>query len=142
MAHELGHNLGSSHDHANSSGTPLFPYAYGYQSPNQTFRDIMAYDCPGGCPRINQWANPDVWHVGEPTGVDFETNPANAADVARTFNEVKGVVANFRPNCSTAPPDPSPTPGGPTATHTAQPTADPTMSTLTERLFMPAVIDK
>jgi hypothetical protein len=142
LAHELGHNLGSSHDRANSTGVSLFPYAYGYQSPNKTFRDIMAYDCPGGCPRINQWANPDVWHTGEPTGVDFEINPANAADVARTFNEVKGIVANFRANCSNLPPTPTQTPGGPTPTHTALPTADPTLSALTEKLFMPAVIHK
>jgi hypothetical protein len=138
----LGHNLGSSHDRANSTGIPLFPYAYGYQSPNKTFRDIMAYDCPGGCPRINQWANPDVWHMGEPTGVDFETNPANAADVARTFNEVKGIVANFRPNCLAGPPTPTQTPGGPTPTHTALPTADPTVTLDGELLFLPAVIYK
>jgi hypothetical protein len=80
--------------------------------------------------------------MGEPTGVDFETNPANAADVARTFNEVKGVVANFRPNCLAGPPTPTQTPGGPTPTHTALPTADPTLSALTEKLFMPAVIYK
>ncbi len=142
LAHELGHNLGSAHDHGSSNGGAIFPYAYGYQSPKRTFRDIMAYDCPGGCPQINQWANPDVWYAGEPTGVDFETDPANAADLARTFNETRGIVANFRANCSQSPPTPTQPPGGATPTKTAQPTANPTMGPLKATLFMPAVIRK
>ena len=53
FAHEIGHNQGAQHDIANSGDVSLvFPYAHGYQDPNNSFRTIMAYDCPnGGCPR-------------------------------------------------------------------------------------------
>ena len=123
LAHEFGHNLGNAHDRANAAGAVLFPYSYGYQSPNETFRDIMSYDCPGGCPRINQWANPDVWYEGEPTGVDFESDPANAADVVRSMDGARLIAANFRANCID--PVPSDTPV-PTATPTVTPTPSDT----------------
>jgi hypothetical protein len=142
LAHELGHNMGSAHDRAHAGAGGLFPYAFGYQSPNQTFRDIMSYDCPNGCPRINQWANPDVTYMGEPTGVDFEANPANAADVARTMNEARTTIANFRVNCVEPTAVPTPTPGGGVPSATPQPTAEPTSGKGTKWLYMPAVIRK
>lgn len=125
LAHELGHNLGNAHDRAHTSGSVLFPFSYGFQSPSQTFRDIMSYDCPNGCPRINRWANPDVWYLGEPTGVEFETDPANAADIVRSMHSARQVAANFRANCveETATPLPPPTD---TPTHTPLPPATPT----------------
>ncbi|HEY9643706.1 MAG TPA: M12 family metallo-peptidase [Coleofasciculaceae cyanobacterium] len=60
FAHELGHNLGATHDRTNagdSSGS--YPYSYGYQDPEGAFRTIMAYKdgCPGDCPRLNVWSN-------------------------------------------------------------------------------------
>lgn len=132
-AHEFGHNLGNAHDRANDKGGPLFPYSYGYQSPNQTFRDIMSYDCPNGCPRINAWSNPDIWYMGEPLGVDFDVDPANAADLVRSMTDARHIVANFRANCveatatptATALPTDTPTPP-PTATATPTLTATPT----------------
>jgi len=127
LAHELGHNLGNGHDRAHASGAMLFPYSYGYQSPNQTFRDIMSYDCPNGCPRINQWANPDVWYVGEPTGVDFETDPVRAADLARSMDAARQIAANFRANCVEPTPTATPWPTStPTPTDTPRPSATPT----------------
>lgn len=163
MAHEFGHNIGNAHDRANTSLPGLMPYSYGYQSPERTFRDIMAYNCDGGCPRINQWANPDVWYNGEPTGVDYETNPANAADLVRSMNDARQEAANFRPNCpapaptetpqatatvavATETPVPSPTPSpSPTASQpTPAPTATipltPTYKPMTRTNYLPAVI--
>jgi hypothetical protein len=131
LAHELGHNLGDAHNRAHATGSVLFPYSYGYQSPNQTFRDIMSYDCPNGCPRINQWSNPDVWYAGEPTGVDFETDPPHAADLARSMNESRVLVSNFRADCV----DPTATPTG-TPTDIPPPTDTPAPSiTPTETLI-------
>ena len=111
------------------------PYAYGYQSPNGTFRDIMSYDCPGGCPRLNFWANPDVWYQGEPTGVDYEAAPANAADIVRSMNPARQTAANFRNACAAAPEPPTATPTNtppptntPTATATLGPSPTPSAS--------------
>lgn len=138
LAHEFGHNLGNAHDRAHYTGDVVFPYSYGYQSPNGLFRDIMSYDCPGGCPRINQWANPDVWYMGEPSGVDYEIDPDHAADVVRSMMESRQLVANFRASCvedptATATVPPTATSTGtspPTHTATATPTRTPT-ATLT-----------
>ena len=121
LTHELGHNLGNAHDRPHSSGAVLFPYSYGFQSPNNTFRTLMSYDCPGGCPRINQWANPKVWYQGEPTGIDHAIDPANASDVARSMNQSRVLVSNFRADCM----EPAPTVTS-TATDLPLPTNTPT----------------
>jgi hypothetical protein len=129
MAHEFGHNMGNNHDRANAGGGTVFPYSYGYQSPNNTFRTIMAYQCPYAyCPRIAYWSNPDVSYWEEPTGIDYETDPANAADNARSMAQTAFYVANFRENC-TAQPTPTPTPTStPTSTNTPTPTIEATAS--------------
>ncbi len=131
LAHEMGHNLGNAHDRAHHTGGVLFPYSYGYQAPSEAFRDIMSYDCTDGCPRLNFWANPDVWYLGEPTGVDYETDPANAADIVRSMNGARLTAANFRNTCAlpTATATPSPTPTDPpTATPSPTTTPSPTMT--------------
>ncbi len=96
FGHELGHNMGAAHDRANAS-FGLFDYSFGYQAPNQAFRTIMAYNCPnGGCPRIQFFSNPWVYFGGQPTGIDYGTDPANAADNARSINNARFTVANWR----------------------------------------------
>jgi hypothetical protein len=117
LAHEFGHSMGNQHDRANAGGSSIFPYSYGYQSPNETFRTIMAYDCAGdSCPVANLWSNPDVSYAGEPVGVDYEANPSSSADNVRSMAQTAYYVANFRQNC-----EPGPTPTAtstPTATNT------------------------
>ncbi|HEY1409472.1 MAG TPA: M12 family metallo-peptidase [Promineifilum sp.] len=137
LAHEIGHNMGNSHDQANSTDVSLSPYSFGYQSPNQTFRTLMAYDCPDGCERINQWANPDVWYAGEPTGVDFDTDPVAAADIARSMNDARIQTANFRANCEAPPPTETPVPE-----NTPQPTPTPLNPKLMDNgLYLPVVVE-
>ncbi len=119
----------------------------------------MSYDCPNGCPRINQWSNPDVWYMGEPTGIAFETDPANAADLARSMNQTRVLASNFRANCMGAitptPTDVGPTPGPtdmpeptdtpPPAGPTIEPDPSPTTeinTSLDETLYLPAVVQK
>lgn len=141
LAHEFGHNMGNGHDRDNAGGPPHLPYAYGYQAPNRAFRTIMAYDCPnGGCPRINYWSNPDVQYNGQPTGIDYESNPEKAADSARAIEELAPVVANFRNTCTPPTETPSPTPTA-TATHdvpSPTPTAtDSPPNTVTPTLVPP-----
>ena len=94
FAHEMGHNMGAHHDRANASGPGVYPYSYGYQAPDQAFRTVMAYNCPGGCQRINYWSNPEVNYNGQPTGTLY-TDP-NSADNRRTLNNTVFTVANFR----------------------------------------------
>lgn len=145
LAHEFGHNLGNAHDRAHSGSVPYLPYAYGYQAPDHSFRTIMSYDCPSSCERINHWSNPDVFVGGQPTGVDYETNPGQAADNARALNEVAQVVANFRSTCAapteTATPSPTVTEEAtttPTVTLSPEPTAtDQAPSTATATLIPP-----
>jgi hypothetical protein len=77
FAHELGHNLGATHDPDNSEpGEGLFPYSHGYQDPNGKFRTIMAYKtgCSGECPRINAWSSPKGSYNGKPLGIPNRAN--------------------------------------------------------------------
>ena len=90
----MGHNMGAHHDRANASGAGAYRVFHGYQSPDQAFRTIMAYNCPGGCQRINYWSNPEVNYNGQPTGILY-TDP-NSADNRRTLNNTVFTVANFR----------------------------------------------
>ena len=86
FAHELGHNLGATHDPDNSEpGEGIFPYSHGYQDPDGEFRTIMAYKkgCPGKCPRINLWSNPDRSYNGKPLGIRDRAN--NAETLSQTL---------------------------------------------------------
>lgn len=89
FGHELGHNLGLSHDHANSS-YGMKPYSFGYQDPSSAFRTVMAYSCVSGCTRIQHFSNPEVSYAGRPTGV------AGWADAALALSESAPVVATWR----------------------------------------------
>jgi len=106
FAHEAGHNMGCHHDRANASSEGVYPYSYGYQAPDRAFRTVMAYNCSGGCPRINHWSNPDVAYGGQPTGV-AHTAP-NSADNRLSLNNTAYTVANWR----TAPSGPPAAPSG------------------------------
>jgi predicted outer membrane repeat protein len=94
FAHELGHNQGCAHDRANASVPGVFDYSYGYQEPNELFRTVMAYNCPGGCPRIQHFSNPDVDYMDLPTGVPV--GEPDAAHNALSINNTALTVANFR----------------------------------------------
>lgn len=94
FAHETGHNMGAHHDRNNADGTAMYDYSYGYQSPDYSFRTIMAYNCSSYCPRVNNWSNPEVLYNGKPTGVS-STAP-NSADNRLTLNNTAPIVADFR----------------------------------------------
>lgn len=94
FAHELGHNMGSTHDRANTSNAAAFDYSYGYQDPNGAFRTIMSYNCPSSCTRRNYWSNPNVFINGQTTGVI--DGAADSAFNAKSLNNTALTVANFR----------------------------------------------
>ena len=98
FAHEIGHNQGAAHDLANTSDVTIYPYAHGYQDPLGRFRTIMAYDCPGGCTRLDYFANPEVLYNGSPTG-----EAAYSAD-ARAIDQTAPTVAAFRAHATNLPP--------------------------------------
>lgn len=99
--HELGHNMGLSHDRANAGGSS-WPYAYGYRTPNNQFRTVMAY-APGT--RVNFFSNPNVSFGGLPLGnpVDHPTDPAfnalalnnNASTIAAWRNIFTAAPSGF-----------------------------------------------
>ena len=100
FAHEIGHNQGAAHDLANTSDITIYPYAHGYQDPLGRFRTIMAYDCPGGCSRINYFANPSVLYNGSPTGEAAYSADAIAIDqTAPTVAAFRAHVSNLPPGC-------------------------------------------
>ncbi|MGC4940176.1 M12 family metallo-peptidase [Kribbella sp. DT2] len=92
FAHEIGHNFGALHDPLNSTNT-AYPYGHGYQHQPGTagdWRTVMAYDCTGGCPRINYWSNPRVTYNGARMGT------AGKHDNARVLTTRAAAVAAFR----------------------------------------------
>lgn len=97
FAHEIGHNQGAHHDTANASGA-IFSYAYGYQDSNNSFRTVMAYNCPGGCTRVSRFSNSNLTYNGLPTGyADYTEN-------AYTIDSTASTVAAFRQAATQGPP--------------------------------------
>jgi len=118
MTHEMGHVFGVAHDRANATGGAAYPYAYGYRNcdTNSTmFRTVMAYAC-GSAVRVNYFSNPRLSYAGLPLGVDYDVDPANAADNARAITETAGIVAGFRASVTASAPA---APTGLTATEVA-----------------------
>jgi hypothetical protein len=95
FGHEIGHNMGSTHDRDNS-GSALYEYSHGFQDPGDVFRTVMAYNCPNGCPRRQHFSNPDAYFQGLPTGIDHDLDPNNSADNARSINNARYTIANWR----------------------------------------------
>lgn len=94
IAHEIGHNLGSMHDRANSEYSGFYPYSNGYWIYDE-FRTIMSYpDNCGTCSRINYWSNPNILYDGTPVGIDID-NPLSAHN-ALSINNLGQFVSNYR----------------------------------------------
>lgn len=118
FAHELGHNMGLSHERYLAGGTGLLPYSYGYVN-QRAFADgaprssrwntIMAYgiqcfDVLGvGCSRLMRFSNPNQTYMGDPLGVpgDQRTLAVDGpADAVRALNLTRHSVASFRSGTS------------------------------------------
>ena len=90
FAHEIGHLQGARHNpEMDSSNTP-YAYGHGYQDPGRRWRTIMAYNCPGGCTRINSWSNPAKKNGGKNMGTSSRHNNA------RALNTSAGRMSSFR----------------------------------------------
>ncbi len=92
FTHELGHNMGCCHAAGDGGGCQtggVFPYSLGHRftdSTGQLCRTVMAYS-PGT--KITRFTSPDVYWMGSATGSENQDN-------ARTINETRLAVANFR----------------------------------------------
>ncbi len=94
FAKELGALLGAQTDHQSSNyHKGAFSYSFGYQSPDNSFRTIMALDCDSSCPRINYWSNPGIRYTGQALGV---ASGEFAADSHRTLNQTAAFVSDYR----------------------------------------------
>lgn len=94
FAHESGHLLGSDHDRRTGCTDGFYSYSCGYGLDNQ-FVTIMAYESSFiRASEILYFSNPSKTYNGTPTGVS--STAANGADNAKTFNDTRKIVANYR----------------------------------------------
>jgi hypothetical protein len=91
FGHEIGHLLSARHDPATDGTNSPYAYGHGYQyNGSPKWRTIMAYNCSGGCPRLNYWSNPTKLYNGQPMGT------TTRSDNTRVLNTTRGTVAAFR----------------------------------------------
>lgn len=91
FAHEIGHLQSARHDPATDGSTSPYAYGHGYRkTTSPSWRTIMAYNCPAGCPRLNYWSNPSILYNGVPMGTSTQS------DNERVLNNTRGTVAAFR----------------------------------------------
>ena len=136
MAHELGHNMGLSHDRLADCGSGNlcpgqrhYPYGYGYVNqegfkadaqPDARWYTVMAYAAQCSqenhfdCRQLALFSNPARTHDGDRLGVHGEGDTFDVhgpADSVRALNQVRHSVASFRPSRRPdgEPPDPEPT---------------------------------
>ncbi|MBW2366311.1 MAG: hypothetical protein JRH15_00320 [Deltaproteobacteria bacterium] len=89
FAHELGHNLGSTHDRPNATDQGAYPYSYGHGMAG-VFGTIMSYINP----EIGYFSNPDISSCnGNACGID--ENDQNSANNALSINNTRSAVAAF-----------------------------------------------
>ena len=85
FGHELGHNMGSTHDRGNA-GSGAYSYSFGFRTSNNRYRTIMAYS-PGT--RIKKFSNPYVTHSGYAMGA------VNSEENWRSLNNAASTVAGW-----------------------------------------------
>lgn len=92
LAHELGHNMGSSHDRDHASSAGVYDYSYGYGIDDK-FGTVMSYINP----EIDYFSNPDITcYEGSTTiscGISEEST--DSADNALSLNNAATSVATF-----------------------------------------------
>jgi hypothetical protein len=91
LAHELGHNMGSSHDKAHSSFPGKYAFSYGYGRAN-VYGTVMSYFNPV----VGVFSTPDAT-VSRLFCKGYACGVANQADNARSLNLTVPTVSAFQP---------------------------------------------
>lgn len=96
LPHELGHNMGSSHDRETATAADgsisygAFPWSFGYRQGGEAgFATVMAYS-EYDMPRIGYFSNPGSIACGAACGID------GLADNVRSLRATASSVASFR----------------------------------------------
>ena len=120
FGHEVGHNIGLTHNPEASTNT-AYPYGHGHLIQrgiaSTGYRTILAYSATGHSTRVNYYSNPSVIYpkTGTPTGVEGLSN--NAALLLRNRISMSSIgdesVACGTVNTTAAPTTAAPT-GAPT----------------------------
>ena len=97
FAHELGHNLGATHDwNSSPEPNPHHPYNKGHVTANGLV-DVMAYNNAASCDpdrqRVPYYSNPDIEVQGEKFGADDGDRPSH---IKKLFDETTPIVAAYR----------------------------------------------
>ncbi|MFI6644983.1 reprolysin-like metallopeptidase [Streptomyces sp. NPDC050504] len=102
FGHELGHNLGASHDRTTQPDQPP-PYgANGYFPKSGDWSSLMAYESGcrkstnGRCNRINYFSNAHMKYRGEPLGVPLGSS--NESDTSDVLSGTAKAIAAYRPS--------------------------------------------
>lgn len=82
FAHELGHNMGSNHDRNNAS-SGAYSYSFGYRTPNNAYKTVMAY-YPGAV--TGRWSGPNVTYNGVTMGTSTEDNVRSLVNTGSTVS--------------------------------------------------------
>lgn len=90
FGHEIGHNMGCTHDRDNGSSA-AYQYSYGFRTSNNQYRTVMAYS-PGS--RIKYFSSPLATFNGWVMGI-AHPDP-NSADNARSINTAAPTFSSFR----------------------------------------------
>ena len=91
FGHEIGHLQSARHDPAADPSTSPYAYGHGYQkTTSPKWRTIMAYDCTGGCSRLNYWSNPAKTYGGAAMGTTATHHNQ------RVLQNTKATIAAFR----------------------------------------------
>jgi len=87
--------MGSNHDRNNAS-SGAYSYSFGYRTPNNALKTVMAY-YPGAV--TGRWSGPNVTYNNNVMGTTTEDN-------VRSLNNTGNTVASFRNGPAVQPPSP------------------------------------
>jgi hypothetical protein len=102
LAHELGHNMGSTHDRETAEGDDgvldpedygRYPYSFGHKTGagQGNFYTVMAYG-DSGQTKYRVFSNPAITYCG-----GFACGVTNTVDNARSLRQTIPIIATFRP---------------------------------------------